>query len=198
MTKFLATFLCLALALSQSPAQSAAPPAKEKKTVKDDEKKAQEEKGKEEKDAHTEYKQTILKASLWVKNVTDEGFYKEVTFTHKKTKEEKKLADLPEFDKKMFLLMQLEKLNDQIETVSGEWKTRLENYEKLKEAPPKEDLEGYISQLHFWHKKASAKHKAHAEKLFKDHTDQFSKEEADAYLKKLADYQKKFKLEESK
>jgi hypothetical protein len=155
------------------------------------------------KEVNAEYKEVIDKTTSWVKGVTDKDFYKDLTFKNKKTGEKKKIDDLPTFDRDLFYLTQIEKLNDEIETVKAAWRDRFGKYDALKDdakkaLPDKDTLESYGDQMHFWHRKLAIKHKTHAEYLFKTYKDNFTKEDVEAYMKKMEEYQKKHKLGDEK
>jgi len=153
------------------------------------------------KDVNAEYKEIIRRAADYTKGVTKEAFYKDFVFKNKKTGEKKKIGELPAFDRDSFYLHQIERLNDEVAKAKAAWASQFNAHDKLpeekkKELPAKDDLEYYTEQMHFWHRKLSDKHKAHAEYLFKTYKDEFTKEEVAAYMKKLAEYRKENKLGE--
>jgi len=149
----------------------------------------------------TDYKYALKKIENIIKNFSNEDFYKNHTFIHKKTGEHKKIEDFSDLKKNVLFLITIRKLTGFMEKLQNIWNKELESVDPKVEDPKlanKSDIEGFIKELFELRKRAAEKYETFAEELFNNFPDDFSKEEKNFIMDDIRDYNDKHKLIERK
>jgi len=144
-----------------------------------------------------EYESELKDLTKFLGNFSNEDFYKNYNFVHKKTGEKKKFSDFDELHKKIFYLMQIEKLTFKLENLKKQWQKELDFIDPTVDDPAiakKDDIEKYIQQISILREKTARDYEDFIHGLFKKFPDDFTEDEKKYILKKVTSYHDKNKL----
>lgn len=132
-----------------------------------------------------------------IKEYTEDSFYDKFEFTNKKTGAKRKFGDFSTVERRVFIILAGEKLNQLLLEFYEKWQEELKTAEespKATEDASKNNIEKYMEKLLVLRKEHAEKLEKITTDLFKDYPDKFTQEEKDFTLKRIRDFNDKYSL----